>query len=388
MLDQQAKLQHAEQQLATGLRILKPSDDPVAAVHAVNLEGNLATIEQYARNAGLAEAELSLQDGVLASVNATLQRLRELTVQAANATNSLQSRQAIATEISARVDELAALGNTRDANGEYIFAGYSVGAVPFVDDGNGSISYAGDQGQRELQVGEGAQVAVRISGDELFLRVPTGNGTLEALASESNTGSLVVGRYGLNGSFVADNYTIDFSQATPSDPMMYSVSDGAVPPVVVASGEYQENQQLRFAGVQLSLSGVPADGDSISLTPSGNRSVFDTVSALAEALRQPAPDPVSRAQLQNSVNRALNDLDQGLLHNSDARAGIGARLNIVDSQRNINEDFQLHLQTMLSETRDIDYAEAISRFNFQLTSLQAAQKAYVQLQGLSLFQYL
>jgi flagellar hook-associated protein 3 FlgL len=105
MLDQQAKLQQVEQQLATGLRILKPSDDPVAAVHAVNLEGNLATIEQYSRNAGLAESELSQQEGVLASVNSTLQRLRELTVQAANATNSLQSRQAIATEIRARGDE-------------------------------------------------------------------------------------------------------------------------------------------------------------------------------------------------------------------------------------------------------------------------------------------
>ena len=67
---------------------------------------------------------------------------------------------------------------------------------------------------------------------------------------------------------------------------------------------------------------------------------------------------------------------------------MGSRLNIVESQRSINEDFDFQLEVALSETRDLDYAEAISRFNAQLVSLQAAQQSYARVQDLSLFNYL
>lgn len=70
------------------------------------------------------------------------------------------------------------------------------------------------------------------------------------------------------------------------------------------------------------------------------------------------------------------------------RAGAGARLNALDNQAEINADYQLQLQTTLSEVQDLDYAEAISRFELQLVALQAAQQSFSRISGLSLFNFL
>src|SRR5690606_33862678 len=109
---------------------------------------------------------------------------------------------------------------------------------------------------------------------------------------------------------------------------------------------------------------------------------------LADALDAPVTSEAGRARLNNAVNRALATLDQGLERLLDVRASVGARLKSVESQRNINEDVLLQLQTNLSDVEDLDYAEAISRFNLQQTTLQAAQQTYVQVQRLSLFNFL
>ncbi len=84
----------------------------------------------------------------------------------------------------------------------------------------------------------------------------------------------------------------------------------------------------------------------------------------------------------------LADLDTGLNRILNVRASIGARLNAADIQQNLNADLDVDLQSLLSDTRDLDFTEAISRFNLQLVSLQAAQQAFVRVQGLSLFNFL
>ena len=71
-----------------------------------------------------------------------------------------------------------------------------------------------------------------------------------------------------------------------------------------------------------------------------------------------------------------------------ARTAVGARINSIDQQRSINEDSLASLETSLTKLKDLDYAEAISRLNSQTTGLQAAQQAYVKVQGLSLFNFL
>ena len=72
----------------------------------------------------------------------------------------------------------------------------------------------------------------------------------------------------------------------------------------------------------------------------------------------------------------------------EVQSDVGVRLNRIESQQSINEEFNLQLQTTLSDVQDVDFAEAISKLNLQLVALQAAQQTYVTTQGLTLFNYI
>ncbi len=84
----------------------------------------------------------------------------------------------------------------------------------------------------------------------------------------------------------------------------------------------------------------------------------------------------------------LTRIDSALESVLDTRASVGARLNTIDNQKNANDSFSLLLQENRSSLEDLDYAEAISRFEQQLLALQASQQSFVKVQGLSLFNYL
>jgi flagellar hook-associated protein 3 FlgL len=385
MQEQQAKLQKSELQIASGLRISKPSDDPSAAVKVLDLKANLDVLDQYSRNSAIAEASLGFEESVVANVNNTLQRIRELSVQGNNSTLQDRDKQSIADEIYQRLDELVSLANTRDSQGEYIFGGYKVDSPPFVEiDGN--VTYRGDQGQRMLQIGDGSQVATRDSGSTVFQRIRAGDGNIQVAAAESNTGTAVVGAFGLVGTFEPDDYTVTFEQASVGAPITYTVTDSSAG--TVSTGTYTEGGSISFAGAQFSLSGSPANGDQITLSASKFKDIFSTVKDIADALSQPTSNGTDRAAFHNKMGQGLANLDQALDQVTAIRAGIGARLNNLETLEEINQDFKLQMETVLSETQDLDYAEAISRFNLQLTALQAAQQAFVKASGLSLFQYL
>lgn len=385
MQSQQAELQRTEAQLASGRRINKPSDDPTGAAKVLDLTSTIAVIDQFSRNVGGAESSLAFEENVVASVNNSLQRVRELAIQGNNSSNSDSDRKAIAQELYQKLDEMISLANTRDAKGDYIFSGFSVDKPPFAEIA-GSIVYQGDQGQRFVQIGEGAQTAVGDSGDSVFSRIASGDGTIEVAAAASNTGTAIVGEYGHSNNYQADNYTVTFSQALSTDPITYVVTDGAGG--TVSTGTYAEGDSIAFTGVHLRLSGVPDDGDEVSIDPSRNSSIFESVKGIADALNTPSADPAASAKLHNAVAQGLANLDQSLEHISSVRSGIGSRLNNIEAIHNINQDLKLQLETVVSETQDLDYAEAISRFNLQLTSLQAAQQAFIKTSGLTLFQYL
>ncbi|GJM11652.1 MAG: flagellar hook-associated protein FlgL [Pseudohongiella sp.] len=385
MQSQQSELHRTEAQLASGKRINKPSDDPTGAAKILDLNSTIGVIDQFSRNVAGAESALAFEENVIASANNSLQRIRELAIQGNNATNSDLDRQAIAKEINQKLDELVSLANSRDAKGEYIFGGFSVDNPPFANV-SGSIVYQGDQGQRFVQIGEGTQTAVGDSGDSVFSRVASGDGTIEVAASPSNNGSAIVGAFGHGNDFQPDDYQITFTQAASTDPISYAITDGSG--ATIGSGVYNEGESITFTGVHLRLTGIPADGDTVSVQPSSNASIFEVVKGIADALDRPSPDPVAAAKLHNDIAQGLANLDQGLDHLGSVRAGIGSRLNNIESVHNINQDLKLQLETVVSQTQDLDYAEAISRFNLQLTSLQAAQQAFIKTSGLTLFQYL
>ena len=176
MLNNQAELAKTQQQLATGKRILAPSDDPAAATRILGLNQIIETTSQYQRNADYAETRLAMEESVLTEVGDVLQRIRELSVRANNDTVSASDRQSMAAEVRINIESLVYLANSTDANGEYLFSGFKTDTEPFADNGAGNFTYAGDQGQRSLQIGAKRQVSVGDSGADVFMKVDDGAG--------------------------------------------------------------------------------------------------------------------------------------------------------------------------------------------------------------------
>jgi flagellar hook-associated protein 3 FlgL len=88
------------------------------------------------------------------------------------------------------------------------------------------------------------------------------------------------------------------------------------------------------------------------------------------------------------MSRIIANLDVAIGHISEAQAAIGARMNATEGQESVNEDYLLQLNSTLSDTQDLDYAEAVSRLEQEQLGLQASQQAFTKIQGLSLFNYL
>jgi flagellar hook-associated protein 3 FlgL len=383
LADAQQRFAKTQEQVSTGQRVNSPSDDPAAAARIAQLNATLSRLDQFKTNADFATNQLGLEENALASVVDNLQRIRELTVQANNAPLSDTDRAAIATELSQRLDALRSVANTTDVDGRHLFSGYNEDATPFTVGAAGNVVYNGDQGQRTVQVSETRFVAINDSGADVFQRIPTGNGTFTLTAGAANTGTGVLGAGTVvdQTAWVPDNYTITFLT-----PTTYEVRDGAS--ALVASGTYTAGQAISFRGVAVPIDGAPAAGDTFAVAPSSSRDIFATVSSLISALQTPAPTDTARTSVQNKLGQLLADIDQATNHVISKRSDVGARSRALDDETSLGADFKVQLTTTLSSIRDLDYADALTRLSQQQLGLQAAQQAFAQTQGLTLFRYL
>ncbi|MEP7311677.1 MAG: flagellar hook-associated protein FlgL [Pseudomonadota bacterium] len=381
ILAKQSQLSKTQNQVASGKRVESPSDDPIGATRILDLERSRAQLEQYGKNADAAVNRLNIGEQALADIGDVLQRVRELAIQANSATLDTTSRTAIATELRSRVQELQDIGNRRDANGEYLYSGYSTQTQPFSRNSTG-VSYAGDQGVRNIQTSADQRIADSFSGQQVFFDVPQGNGTFTtAQGVHTGTGSIDPGQVVNAAAWVRGTYTLQFTAANA-----WEVRDAGN--ALVASGAYTSGGTIAFNGVQVSVSGAPASGDTFTVAPAGNESLFATLDQLVASLAAGADNPVSRSTLNTAIGGALTQLDQALGHAIDLRTEIGARLSLLDNAADARLDLDAELSGSLSDLRDLDYADAVSRMNQQLVGLQAAQAAYSRIAQLSLFDYL
>ncbi|MES1154171.1 MAG: flagellar hook-associated protein FlgL, partial [Rhodanobacter sp.] len=130
MMDRQSDLSDINTQLSTGKRINQPSDDPVGAARALDLTHVTADTAQYQRNITSANARLGLEDQSLSNVTNVLGRVRTLLLQAANGTQTDETRGDIAAEMVQLRQQLLGQANSKDGQGEYIFAGNRTGTEP------------------------------------------------------------------------------------------------------------------------------------------------------------------------------------------------------------------------------------------------------------------
>jgi flagellar hook-associated protein 3 FlgL len=376
-------LSQTQNQVSSGLNFTSPSQNPIAAGAVNNYDQTLAQSKQYTVNGNSAQTGLQTEDTALSQLQSQLQSLRSLALEANSGTQTGEDLTAIAEQATQIQNSLLSLANTQDGNGQYIFSGFATQTQPFSLTATGA-SYAGDQGQNQIQIAPGQTLASGDNGDVVFNQIKTGNGVFTVAPNAGNTGSGVIGATTVTGAagYTGGTFSINFTAANA-----YQVENAAH--VVVATGTYSPGQTITYGGAQVTLSGQPAVGDYFNVTPSANQSLFTTVQNLVNTLQAGAGGGASgTTSLNNGVAAALNNIDQAISQTSTVQASVGGRLNTITTQQSVQTSQQTQLQQSISSLQSLDYASAITSLDSQNTTLSAAMQAYTLTQGLSLFKYI
>ncbi|WP_031340180.1 flagellar hook-associated protein FlgL, partial [Xanthomonas maliensis] len=343
MTTKQARLNQLESQLSSGQRLVTAKDDPVAAGTAVGLDRALAAITRFGENANNVQNRLGLQENALQQAGDKMARVTELSVQASNSSLSPDDRKAIAAELVALRDSMVSLANTTDGSGRYLFAGTADGAAPFIKSG-GSVVYNGDQTQKQVEVAPDTFVSDALPGSEIFMRIRTGDGTVDAHANTANTGTgllLDFSRDASTGSWNGGSYSVQFTAADT-----YEVRDSTN--ALVSTGTYKEGEDITAAGVRMRISGAPAVGDSFQIGPAGTKDVFSTIDDLVTALNSDTLTAPQKTAMMNTLQSSMRNVAQASSKMIDARASGGAQLSAIDNANSLLESNEVTLKTTLS----------------------------------------
>lgn len=401
---QQSDLMRVSQQIASGRRVVNPSDDPQAASRAIGVDQAKAVTEQYSDARVSARNSLSQTESIINSVSDAITSAKGLLIQASSDTLTDANRESIASELKGVYETMLGQANSTDGNGRYLFGGYKDSEPPFGKDGNGSVKYQGDNNAREQRVDATRLMPVADNGETIFKSVPSGSGYVAEAKREGgilNQGNVTFRGPQINDVKGATDFRISFND--PADTFNVKTFDGtnwvpadlADPTLtnVDYTGDQDDTaQQITVGGISITLEGKPEAGDEILVAKAGGDArgadLFRTMEEAIRVLENPADDPTKKAELRNTVNTAMRDLDNSLDNVLTVRASAGARLNELDVIDAVGSNRNLNYEQTLSDLVDLDYAEAISEYSLRQIGMQAAQKAFVDIKGLSLFNYM
>ncbi len=279
---EQSKLQ---QQIATGKRILVPSDDPIAASRVFEVSHAQSVNTMFATNRNIANANLTSLDVSLSSITELLQTA-QVTLVGAAGTLSAQAKSTVAIQLTSQLETLIGLANSKDGAGNYLYAGYQNKTKPFTATSTGA-TYNGDSNQQLLQVDTHRQMAVNAPGNSVF--------------------------------------------------------------------------------------------------QAGGNDVFSAFSDVIALLNNPAS---TSAAVQAGVATAISKVKTATDTVSNVWSSVGTRLNEIDALNDVGSNRDLEYAQTLSDLQDLDYAQALSDLTQKQTILEAAQKSFVKITGLSLFDFI
>ncbi|CAB0151041.1 Flagellar hook-associated protein 3 [Pseudidiomarina piscicola] len=380
---QQSDFADISQKIASGKRVVSIADDPQAMTKAIDVRQSQALNEQFSAARVGVRNNLSQEESLLNSVTDTYSRAKTLLVQAASDSLSDLDRASVASELKGLYQSLEGLANTRDANGQYLFAGYADDTAPFAKDANGSLNYIGSTDVREQQVDSERRMAVGHSGDEIFAAVhPSASYGFQA--AQDNQGSLKVGNLAIiDPNHVNFGQKYDISFETNAGQLQYRVNNGQ-------AQDYASPMTLALDGVEVELTGTPTAGDSLSVGRGADlpTNIFKTMENVIAVLDKPAADDASKAQRANQIRSAMQQFDNGLDNVLTKRAELGARLNELDSLDVISGNQTLANAQTTSDLTDLNYVEASAEYSLRIVGLQAAQQTFASMKDMSLFKFL
>ena len=431
----QTSLVNLQENLTSGKRVVRASDDPVSAAQAERALTRISRIqtEQRAlenqRNA-IAQAESTMGDAI-----GLVQEARQLMVSAGNGALSSNDRATIANQLQSLRDQLTAVANRTDTNGIPLLGALGSAQSPFMGPLNSTPDYlfAGQAGQT---ASDGVTLPNTLDGDSAFMFDAKRDGSFHAAITPGTSTVIVPGATtpsvpamgqpnralttsaitvaeGTNfnknpATGLAYTYSVSFSNVT-LDPATntlsatYNVSStdpAFVPPAaqtlnpikIGEKGEFNINglppgmsmkvTTLPTKAVDGTITLSPANGDTINISPQA--SVFSVIDkAIAEIKAAPNSNVAAQA-----ISQALANVDIGLERMSNIRSYAGELLNRADRITGDQEKRSVQLESDRSRAEDLDMIKGISDFQNQQTGYQAALQTYASVQKLSLFNYI
>ena len=387
---QQGQFLKIGQQIASGQRVMNPSDDPQAAALAVSVSQSIAVNQQYADARITARNALGQEESVLNSIANAISSARTLLVQAANGTLSDADRSSVASELSGIYEALIGQANAADGNGRYLFGGYKDNQPPFVKDVNGKIQYQGDAGIIAQKIDAARFMPSTDNGLTIFKTVHSSAGFI-ARESGAGAGGVAQGNMTFDGPRVVDSnapgfgvsFSVKFSIDATTGDITYSTDGG------ITSFPYEAEKTLTngFNGMAFTFKGQPAPGDTLNVSRAidADPDLFRAFEDVIAALNTPAASPEAGARLRNALNLSMREMDNALDNVLTVRASVGARLNELDVVDVVGDNRAMNYTKTLSDLVDLDYNKAISEYALRQVGLQAAQKSFLDIQKLSLF---
>ncbi|MCL2876055.1 MAG: flagellar hook-associated protein FlgL [Betaproteobacteria bacterium] len=378
---------HAQQEVATGRRVLTPADDPIAASRALDVNKSRTINAQYKVNQDTSTDNLRLLENKLMGMCDILQYMRVSALGAGDGILSSEELNFFVIDMRSQFDALLALANTQDVSGNFLFSGYRADVQPF-QGSFGNVSYAGDQGMRTIQVSSSRYMPVSLPGSDLFGNTRTMDGVINFFPG--------------SGNIAGANVTVEFTPQIPPAPpaaadtgrryeVIYDDNTGTygvweyVPggnreqldPAVIGTGP-----TFTFNGINVDASALVNDKESAEIFIA-SKNVFDNLAIFIDSLKNPGASGVI-----SGVKFAIQNIDYALDTTLRVRAQVGSQLVELEQLGNVNTDMDTQYADTLSRLQDCDYAEAMSRLTLLRTSLEASQLSFLRISGLSLFNYL
>jgi flagellar hook-associated protein 3 FlgL len=376
----QSEMTDAQARLTSGLRVMHASDDPTAAARAERARALMQRADSTQRAVEASRNSMTLTESALSDAGELLQQARELVTAAGNASYSDAERADVANQLSEIRKQLMGVANRSDGSGGYVFSGQGAGRPPFLER-PGGVDYVGTGGA--VRVASDEPLPLTLDGSQVWLSAPTGNGVFEARAVIGSGAWIDAGRVTAPDQVTGSTYAINFTVSGGTT--NYSIlKDGVA--TSVANAPYVAGQAIEIDGMAVTISGNPADGDSFELAPAEPElSVFDALDRVVNELKTPLR---TTAQITQTVQNGLRDLDSLSDHLQSARSMTGEVLNRIDGVSGRLDDLKLFGETTRSDAEDLDMVQAISDFQNQQTGYQAALQTYSSMQRMSLFDYI
>ena len=378
----QQALQDSQETIATGKRVLRPSDDPLAAVRAERAMARQGRIDADLRALESSRQSMAATESAVGEASELMQRARELVVQAGNPTYGTEQRKAIVEELRVLRRQVLDVANRPDGAGGYLFGGASDASLPFQETAAGVAFRGRAAGTRAA----GVALPLTVDGHETWMRSASGNGVFVTAPAPANQAGAWIdaGRVTDPTALTGSSYDITIAD-DGNGGLTWQVSPA--PKTGPGSAQpYVAGQVIEFDGLAVAVHGEPHPGDRFSVEPSRrDLSVFDAIDRVIAGL---APADQHPAQVTQAVQSGLRDLDAVMGTLVASRARIGAVLGQIDGLDNRLADQRVSAQAARSAAEDVDLAQAVSDFQVRQTSYDAALKAYSMVQRLSLFEYI